>query len=353
MSLSLLRGLTPRKLHALAWERGSAAACAGAVRARRAGSSADQAHLDRADPGAVAEQLAAYGGRLIGPHDPEYPQELRDLLHDPPAWLFARGLPLRSDVERVAVVGARKCSPLGREVARDIGMRLGSAGVEVVSGAAYGIDAAAHEGALAGAGRTIAVLGAGVDVRYPRSSGELLERITERGSLVSEYPPGRAAEPHHFPARNRIVAALCRAVVVVEGASRSGSRISVDHALDLGREVFAVPGPITSPLTETPHEIIREGATLIRGAEDLLQDLGLMVTAGAPDVPPVPDLPAEEARAWGALSGPALPDTVAKALGVSVPEAVSALISLELRGLVRTVGGRYERTLRSRPSGEA
>ena len=176
----------------------------------------------------------------------------------------------------MAIVGARRCSTLGGEVARDLGRRLGSAGVCVVSGAAYGIDASAHRGALDAGGRTIAVLGSGIDVGYPRSSADLIERIAQTGSVVSEYAPGVPAEPLRFPARNRIVVALASALVVVEGAALSGSRISVDHALDLGREVFAVPGPVTSPLAEVPLALIREGATMIRGADDLLDDLGLV-----------------------------------------------------------------------------
>lgn len=138
--------------------------------------------------------------------------------------------------------------------------------------------------------------------------------------------------------------ALSRAVVVVEGAGRSGSRISVDHALDLGRDVFAVPGPITSPLSETPHEIIREGATLIRGADDLLADLGYG-QARADDAVPPADLFDTELRVWQALATASLPDGVARTAGIAIPEAVTLLIRLELRGLVRGVGGRYERTL--------
>ena len=191
-------------------------------------------------------------------------------------------------MDRVAVVGARRCSSLSREVAHDIGRRLGGIGIQLVSGGAFGIDAAAHRGALAGDGVTIGVLGSGVDVLYPRSSAELLLQITERGTLLSEHPPGLSAFPHHFLARNRLVVALARAVVVVEGAGRSGSRISVDHALDMGRDVFAVPGPVTSPLSETPHQIIREGATLIRGADDLLADLGYTTSRlTMPSLPPV------------------------------------------------------------------
>ena len=342
-TLSALRGITPRKLHTLAWDVGSAGGCIGAIRAGRAGSVADRQMLGVADHGEILRQLDACGGRLLGPHDEGYPSAFTDLLHDPPAWVYLRGEPIRDEGDRVAVVGARRCSALGREIAHDIGRRLGGMGIQVVSGGAYGVDAAAHRGALAGDGVTIGVLGSGVDVLYPRSSAELLLQITEHGTLLSEYPPGQLAQPHHFPARNRLVVALARALVVVEGAGRSGSRISVDHALDMGRDVFAVPGPVTSPLSETPHEIIREGATLIRGADDLLADLGY--GRARADVAPAPaGLTDAELRVWRALATASLPDGVARAVSLAIPDAVTILIRLELRGLVRGVGGRYVRT---------
>src|SRR5207344_3031694 len=136
-------------------------------------------------------------------------------------------------------------------------------------------DACAHRGALDAGGQTVAVLGSGIDVDYPPRNGNLLRAIAGCGTVVSEYPPGVRAEPFRFPARNRLIAALSRAVVVVEGAGRSGTRITADHALELGLDVFAVPGPVTSPLAQTPLEMIRDGATMIRGADDLLADLGL------------------------------------------------------------------------------
>jgi DNA processing protein len=227
-------------------------------------------------------------------------------------------------------------------VAHDLSSGLAGAGVGVVSGGAIGIDAAAHRGALAVGGQTVAVLGSGIDVLYPSTNRDLLKQIAVSGTLVSEYPPGVPAEPHRFPARNRLVAALSRGVVIVEGALRSGTRITAEHAMELGLDVFAVPGPVTSPLAETPLELIREGATLVRGSDDLLADLGIervAVRRGSPAT-----LPQDEARVYGALGMPSLPDAVARAVGCSIADAVAALIRLELRGLVRGVGGRYERT---------
>ena len=343
LTLSELRGLRPLKVHAEAWEQGTATGCLESVRRGRLGSDGDREWLPQVDTHVTSARVEKAGARFVTPADPEYDDRLNDL-RDPPACLFLLGRPLGDSPERVAIVGSRKCSNLGRDVAQDLGRALVASGLAVVSGAAHGIDAAAHRGALQAAGRTVAVLGSGIDVVYPASSRELLERIAETGTIVSEYPPTTPAGPQHFPARNRIVVALARALVVVEGAAKSGSRISVDHALDLGREIFAVPGPVTSPLAETPLEMIREGATLIRGAGDLLDDLGIDRTA-PPPAPP--DLDDGERRVWNALSGGSLPDSVAREAGMSIPDAVTTLIQLELRGLVVSVGGRYERRHRS------
>jgi DNA processing protein len=343
LTLSELRSLRPLKVHAEAWETGSARGCVESVRRGLLGSDGDREWLPQIDPRTTSARVERARARFVTPADPEYEDRLNDL-RDPPACLFLLGRPLGDSPERVAIVGSRKCSSLGRDVAQDLGRALVASGLAVASGAAHGIDAAAHRGALEAAGRTVAVLGSGIDVRYPASSRDLLARIAGSGTIVSEYPPAMPAGPQHFPARNRIVVALARALVVVEGAAKSGSRISVDHALDLGREVFAVPGPVTSPLAETPLELIREGATLIRGADDLLDDLGVDRTA-PPPAPP--DLEDGERRVWDALSGGSLPDAVAREAGMSIPDAVSTLIQLELRGLIVSIGGRYERRHRT------
>jgi DNA processing protein len=326
-------------VHTTAWEVGSAERCVEAVRRGRLGSAGDRKWLPRVDLGAAVTRMEEAGARLVTPADPEYEDRLLDL-EDPPACLFLRGRPLSDGTDRVAIVGSRKCSDLGHAVAQDLGRALVGAGLAVVSGAAQGIDAAAHRGALQAGGRTVAVLGSGIDVDYPASSRDLLGSIPARGTIVSEYPPGVPAGPQHFPARNRIVVALARALVVVEGEARSGSRISVDHALELGREIFAVPGPITSPLAETPLEMIRDGATMIRGARDLLDDLG--VDGGV--LPPAPpDIDRDEELVWNALAGTVSVDGVARRAGISVPDAITTLVRLELRGLVASTGGRFER----------
>jgi DNA processing protein len=341
--VACLRGITPRRLRELAWRHRTAAACVAAISRGEAGSDADRDGIEQVDPSDVLARCEEAGARFVSCHDREYPAELFDLQRDPPGWLFLRGRPIAPGVQRVSIVGARRCSALGREVAHDLGRRVAGAGATVVSGAAAGIDAASHWGALHAGGRTIAVLGSGIDVAFPSRNADLIERIAATGSVVSEYAPGTPPEPHRFPARNRILAALGRALVVVEGATKSGSRISVDHALDLGRDVFAVPGPVSSRLAETPLEMIRDGATMIRGADDLLEDLGIAEAVGAA---PPPDLEGPELMVYEALARTSLPDAIARSTGLSTAGAVAALIHLELRGLVRSAGGRYELTYR-------
>jgi DNA processing protein len=339
--LLCLNGITPRQLHELAWECGSAAGCVAAIVRRRTGSDNDRARIAALDVRSVRRDVESCRARLAVPGDPDYwPALLR--LADPPLGVFVRGQPLGAGDERVAVIGSRRPSALGREVAIDLSRGLARAGIPVVSGGAVGIDAAAHRGALDAGGRTVAVLGSGIDLLYPPTNRSLLEQIERTGTILSEYPPGVPAEPRRFPARNRIIAALARGLVVVEGAAKSGTRITAEHAMDVGVEVFAVPGPVTSPLAETPLELIREGATMIRGVDDLLHDLGLDVGLAASGAPV--GLPDDELRAFDALEMTMLPDAVARSAGLTIPDAVAALIRLELRGLVRGVGGRYERT---------
>ena len=346
-----LASLTPRRLLEAARGRGSSRSCLRAVRAGRLGSAGDREHARDLDGAALLSELPAVGARLVAVDDAEYPNELLDLF-DPPAGLFIRGRALGDLRPRVSIVGARHCSPAGQEVASLLGAALARAGVCVVSGGARGIDAAAHRGALEAGGPTLSVMGCGIDVPYPRQNRGLLERIAASGALVSEYPPGVPAEPFRFPARNRIVAALSRAVVVVEGAAGSGSLITADHALEIGREVYAVPGAVTSPLSWVPHALVRDGATLIRGPEDLLADLGLTVSVEespkAPSMssigsPSAASLGGVERRVWEALTVASPADALARGTGLSLPEVVSALVGLEMRRLVRHVGGRYER----------
>ncbi len=342
--LRCLLGPTPRSLHALIWAAGSASRALDRIRRGGSGSDNDRSFLAEADPDRIRACVVDAGARFAAPGEADYwPAFLR--LADPPVGVFVRGRRLEPGDERIAIVGSRRPTATGREVAADLARGLASAGMITVSGGAFGIDAAAHRGALDAGGLTVAVLGSGIDAPHPAGNKPLFARIESMGTLVSEYPPGVPAEPFRFPARNRLIAALSRGVVVVEGATKSGTRITAEHAMDLGLDVFAVPGAVTNPLAETPLGLIREGATMIRGATDLLEDLG--VESDRAGRGPAPEgLSGDERQVFEVLTGPMLPAVVAQAAGVGQGDALSALIGLELRGLVRGNGGRFERTFR-------
>ena len=270
-----------------------------------------------------------------------YPALLREL-HDPPPRLYLRGGPPGFlDLPAVAIVGARSCSPYGAQVAREVARELAAAGVIVVSGLARGVDGEAHRGALAAGGLTVAVLGCGIDRDYPRAHAQLAARIAESGAVVSEYPPGIEPSPWRFPARNRIVAGLARATVVVEARERSGALITADFALELGREVFAVPGEITSALSAGTNDLIRQGATPLLTADDVLEALGL---ERAP--PRVPDTLSAGARMLlEPLSETARTlDELGRLTGLESAALAAALTELELAGLAASADGVYRST---------
>src|SRR3954454_12468292 len=211
----------------------------------------------------------------------DLPELLRQI-HDPPRVLFLRGAG-EADVlagPAVAVVGARACSPYGAQVARMLGRELAAAGLVVVSGLARGVDGEAHRGALEAEGLTVAVLGCGIDRDYPAAHAELSQRICERGLVVSEYEPGVEPAPWRFPARNRIIAGLAAVTVIVEARERSGALITADFALEGGREVFAVPGEITGSLATGTNQLLRQGATPLTSADDVLELFGLAASQG-------------------------------------------------------------------------
>jgi DNA processing protein len=217
---------------------------------------------------------------------------------------------------------------------------LAAAGVCVVSGAALGVDAAAHLGALDVDGTTVAVLGSGIDVPYPKTNRGLLERIAGAGAVLSEHGPGIRPDGFRFPGRNRIVAGLSRAVVVVEGAEVSGALITADHALNVGRDVCAVPGAVTNPMSAAPHKLLRDGAALVTCADDVMHVLGMHPASERWTVPTLSDV---ERTVWDGLQGPTPADLVAASTGLSLPDVLAALVGLELRGVVFSAGGRYER----------
>jgi DNA processing protein len=277
---------------------------------------------------------------------PGYPPLLAEL-HDPPARLFLRGGPPEILARTsVAIVGARSCSPYGAQVARELARELAGAGVVVVSGLARGVDGEAHRGALAASGLTVAVLGCGIDRDYPKVHADLARRVSESGLVVSEYPPGVEPSPWRFPARNRIVAGLAAATVVIEARRRSGALITADFALELGRDVFAVPGEITSALSEGTNDLIRQGAIPLLAASDVLEALGI-----EPELPAaLPKTLSPEAEAvWSALEAGALTlDEISWTTGVGAAEVAVALTELELAGLVSQSDGRYRRTTSGR-----
>jgi DNA processing protein len=238
----------------------------------------------------------------------------------------------------VAIVGARSCSAYGAQVAREVARELAAAGVVVVSGLARGIDGEAHRGALAGGGPTVAVLGCGIDRDYPRSHAGLAGRIAEDGLVVSEYAPGVEPAPWRFPARNRIIAGLALAAVVVEARERSGALITADFALELGRDVFAVPGEITSALSAGANDLLRQGAAPLLSAGDVLGAIGLQ---RAPPAARTSLSPAAEAVRATLRDGARAVDELARAVGLASPDVAAALVELELAGLATSADGVY------------
>ena len=215
-------------------------------------------------------ELKERGIRFVSVMDGEYPRRLRSI-YDFPMALYVKGRLPEDTVPSAAIIGARNCTSYGRQVARMLGKRLGEAGIQIISGMALGIDGAGHQGALDGKGSTFAVLGSGVDVCYPRSHWPLYCQIPEKGGILSEFPVGEQALPQHFPMRNRIISGLSDAIVVVEARERSGSLITADLGLEQGKEIFAVPGMITGPLSLGCNQLIRQGASVVTAAEDILE----------------------------------------------------------------------------------
>jgi DNA processing protein len=290
------------------------------------------------DDEAYRRRLAGSGVAWIGRDESSYPLRLR-AIHDPPLGLFVRGTtPLAVD-ERptVAIVGARACSAYGSSVARSLAAELAAAGVVVVSGLARGVDGAAHRGALE-CGTTAAVLGCGIDRDYPRAHAMLAAEVAARGWIVSEYAPGVEPAPWRFPARNRIVAGLSDATVVVEARERSGALITADLALDEGREVLAVPGEITSQLSAGTNHLLRLGATPVTCAGDVLHVLGVQAP-GRPAPPPLDErLAAIQAVVADAPTGV---DEVVRQTGLDAARVAAALAELELLGVIEQADGLY------------
>ncbi|GGZ69946.1 DNA processing protein DprA [Lysobacter xinjiangensis] len=309
---------------------------------------------------AVSRWLAAPGHRLLAFNDPDYPPALRHAA-SPPLALCVAGDPALLWRPAIAVVGSRGPTPAGREHAAEFARAFARAGFVVGSGLAAGIDAAAHAATLAVDGGTVAVLGTGPDVVYPRSNTELHRRIAEAGALVTEHLPGTGPRREHFPSRNRLLAALCLGTVVVEAAERSGAMITARLAADAGREVFALPGSIRNPLARGCHRLIRDGATLVQSPEDVIEQLGAAAAEEAAAHRRELDRPAPAADEWTASNDAAMPgsdhevlwkvlgfdptdmDQLIERTGLTPSRLSSMLLVMELEGRVAQQHGRFFR----------
>ncbi|WP_428986138.1 DNA-processing protein DprA [Streptomyces pyxinae] len=302
-----------------------------------------------ARPEADLAAVAACGGRFVVPGDPEWPSQLDHLGDTRPLGLWVRGGPdLRHWALRsVALVGARACTPYGAHVAAGLATGLAERGWVVVSGAAYGIDGAAHRGALAAGGATVAVLACGVDVPYPRGHAALVERIAEQGLIVAELPPGDHPTRSRFVLRNRVIAALTRGTVVVEAEYRSGSLVTARHAQRLGRFTMGVPGPVTSGLSAGVHELLRGDALLVTDAAEIAEhvgDMGDLAPRRRGPLLPRDLLAPTAARVLDALPSPGTTATVtdlARAAGTSVDETLGRLYELHSLGHVERHGAAW------------
>ncbi len=270
-----------------------------------------------------------------------YPRALREIQY-PPAILYVRGTLHASDELGIGMVGTRRATPYGRDMASRIAGDLARAGVTVVSGLALGIDGVAHRAALEAGGRTIAVCASGLDVVYPARHRELAHNITQNGALISDYPLGMPPHAQNFPARNRIISGLSRGVVVVEAPERSGALITANFAADQGRDVYAVPGSALSPMSRGCHQLIRDGATLVTSAEDLLTELQIedvqAVMQARMILPETPD----ESTLYELIGAePRHIDEIAVESGMSIHQTGGLLMALELKGLIRKQGSQH------------
>ncbi len=281
---------------------------------------------------------------ILGQDDARYPDMLRNI-QSPPALLFYRGNPDCLLSKCISVVGSRKASPQGIEITRKICSELSRAGVTIVSGLAMGIDTAAHEGCLDGGSPTAAVLGCGLDVDYPSENADLKERIVSTGGvLLSEYPPGTRANRHVFQVRNRIISGLSRALLMMESQIQSGSTLTVHHALDQGREVFAYPGIPGTEWAAGAHQLLREGANYFTSAQDILEDMGWaddLPQPAAQQASALPPMSDDQRKVFALLSqGEMTFDQLATQSGLPAPTLTVALTMLQMMGLIKSMPGK-------------
>jgi DNA processing protein len=293
---------------------------------------------------AQVARMQRTGARIITAWDQEFPPLLKKI-YDPPPLIFVLGSFAEVDSQALAIVGTRKPSPYGHRATEMLSEQLVAHGITIVSGLARGIDTIAHSATLKANGRTIAVIGSGLDVPYPPENRALMDRIQERGAVVSEFPFGTQPEAQNFPRRNRIISGLSLGIIVVESDQDGGAMITASTALDQNREVFAVPGMITEKRSIGPHTLIRESrAKLVHSIEDVLTELPMNLRGirASLEQRPLPPLTLFETTIYESLGQePAHIDMIADATGLTTPDGLVALLSLEFKGLVRQLPGKY------------
>ncbi len=355
VALNLVEGVGPVRVRQMLEHFGDAAAILRASRQellRVKGIGEDTAEAvanweKNIDLPAELKRIADFGCRLVVQGDPEYPALLREI-YDPPVVLYVKGELLARDKNSVAIVGSRMTTHYGIEVARKLAYQLAYLGVTVVSGGARGIDSAAHQGALAAKGRTIAVLGTGINLVTPPENAKLFEQIASNGALVTQFPFNRPGDKQSFPIRNRIVAGMTLGTVVVEANLTSGALITANFATEYGRQVFAVPGRIDSPRSKGCHDLIKKGAKLCESAEDILSEFEyLFPSTNRPATPaetgvlPALELSENEQKVYDALSKEEITiDDVIRKSGLPTSAVSVALLSLEMKRLIRQMPGK-------------
>jgi DNA processing protein len=346
IALTRISGIGPRRFDLLLQAFGSACAVWEAPAGQLSESGLDRRTVDtvvtmrpRIDPSMEIQHLRSLGATAIARQDPRYPRLLAEI-YDPPPVLYVRGELDPADVPLLSIVGTRGATAYGRMAAERLAVGVAQAGVTVVSGMAYGIDAAAHRGALDAGGRTIAVLGSGLDRIYPSQHTRLAQQIIQQGALITEFPLGTKPDARNFPQRNRIVSGLSFGTLVVEAGERSGALGTAAYAAEQGRDVMAVPGSIYSPASQGTNRLIRDGAIPITGVEDIL--LELEPQRGMRPMAAERIVPADDTeRALLAILGdePLHIDEIARAVSLPMSVVSSGLAIMELKGMARQSGG--------------
>ncbi len=287
----------------------------------------------------VWTKIESQGIKILTWEDEAYPQRLKEIEQPPPV-LYVRGEYLRDDLFAVAIVGTRRVTPYGRQITEELASYLAANGITVISGLARGVDAIAHQTALKAGGRTIAVLGSGVDKIYPPEHRQLAERVMEHGAIISDYAPGTPPDASNFPPRNRIISGLSLAVVVIEAGETSGALITAEFAAEQGREVFAVPGSILAPQSKGTNKLIQRGALPLLSVNDLMQALDLTRMGEQKAVRKIIPADETEARLMNVLGAePLHVDEIRKQTELPIEKVSATLALMELKGMVRQVGG--------------